>query len=438
MSLLDRLLRTPPAAVRAGLWLLLAAGGIGLGFNVSYRALDSREQRSDFIVFHAAARAMIEGGDVYSVKHPRGWEIYYPPGMPAVLAPLGLLPLGAAVVVWYAIGYAALVWACVRLARVCSDLSGRPMGLIVALLTLANFGPILSGLQRGQISALLLALMVEAFYQYRRGAPAWAGLWIGVATGLKVYPVLLLIPLIMRREWRGLVVFAVVLAILWAGLPAAIMGPAAGWDTTQRYLHAILLPLLTDSSVATQQAFADINYFGRSNQSLFAFLGRWLCRGSLAPSEAFAGSLADLPPATVRQLSQVASALILLWMAWLARRCDGRDTRREAVLWSLPMLAANFVSTIAWHHYYTVLVVPYALAGVIVVRREPRWWAVAVASWLALLSNWAYFADSAELTGSYTLRQAGLLMVGSAVLWLALARSIAGRSFTGNAARSRS
>ena len=31
-------------------------------------------------------------------------------------------------------------------------------------------------------------------------------------------------------------------------------------------------------------------------------------------------------------------------------------------MWTLPMVAANFISHIAWHHYYTVLVVPYALA----------------------------------------------------------------------------
>ena len=69
------------------LLVLLLVGVLApLGYVTYYRAIQSPEQRSDFVVLYAAGRAALDGGDVYGVKHPRGWPYFYPPGGTLLLA----------------------------------------------------------------------------------------------------------------------------------------------------------------------------------------------------------------------------------------------------------------------------------------------------------------------------------------------------------------
>jgi hypothetical protein len=402
-----------------------------LGGNVYYRAIESEHQRSDFLTFHAAARTMVQGGDVYAVRHPRGWHLYYPPGMPALLTPLALLPIEAAVIAWYLIGLGGLWWVFVRLVRLCDELAGRPVGPVVVAAIGVNFGPLVSGLQRGQFSVLLFALMVEALWCYRRGRAGWCGVWLGLAAGVKVYPALLVLPLLVRREWRAVFAFGAGLSVLWIGLPMVLMGPTAGWHTTRHFAADVLLPMLSDNPLTASDQLANAGYFSPSNQSLFGLGGRWLARSAVPIENPCPVAVADLPVPTVRRAATVLGLGLVVTMALLFVRKPERRSFNEAWLWSLPILAAIFISPIGWHHYYTVLALPYALTGTALIVLEPgrRRAILGATLGVAVAGNWLHFA-------SYACRETGILLVTSLLLWVVLA--IAARRFTSLADPARS
>ena len=397
-------------------WLVLLAALAGLGWNVHYRAVGSDERRSDFIVFYRAAQALVAGENVYEVRHERGWRFFYPPSLPALLAPLARTPLGVAVLVWYALSAAALVWSAWRMIRLCDSLAGRPTGAWIVLLHLANLGPIVSGLQRGQISMLLFALSVEALIFYRQRRSIAAGTWIGVAAALKIYPALLALTMLLRRDWRGLAAMVGTVAVLWIVAPALVAGPAAGWRTSERFVSEVLAPFVLKADADEGDVLERVNYFGPTNQSMYAFAGRWLCRDAIRENDKFVGTLANLDPQSVRRVVAVASLLLLLVPAVLCLHGQDRGSWNEAALWSLLTAAPNFVSDVAWHHYYTSMTLLYvvALVGATWGYGRTRGRGLVILLTLALVGNWAHFA-------SYTVRQMGVLMLTSLALWVGLA-----------------
>ncbi len=402
--------------------LLLLGVFVPLGYVTYYRAIQSPEQRSDFVVLYAAGRAALDGGEVYAVKHPRGWPYFYPPGGTLLLAGLAVLPFPAAVIAWYLLNAGAYVWACARLVRLCDEIAGRPVGPLVVLAGVLNILPLGTALQRGQLAPLLFALMVEALWCYRKGRTLHSGVWIGLAAAIKLYPAVVVLPLVVRREWRGLAGFAICVALLWFVLPPVVLGFHAGWDTTTAWLRGVLLPFLTESGFAEQPVFEGINQFALSNQSFFGVLSRWLARDALPAHEPFAGTCANLSTNAIRLLAGLLSLVLVGLMAWLASRRTEHGGFAEAAVWSLPMLAANFMSHIAWNHYFVVLTLPYALLAVAAHLESPgprrRWLVAALA--LAVGCNWASF-------GVWVLRQAGLLLLGSLILWCAVATSVRAR-----------
>jgi hypothetical protein len=332
------------------------------------------------------------------------------------MVPFSALPMPAAVLAWYGVSIAALIWAGYRLVRLCDSLAGRLVGPVTVLAFAVNAGPIVSGLQRGQTASILFAMLVEAFWQYRAQRSARAGAWIAAATALKLYPALVLLPMVLRRDWRGLAGFAVTLLALGAVLPVIVMGPTHGMTALEAFTSQIVLPFFFKTSYADQAVFSEFNQFAPGNQSVFSFLSHWLAPHALPASDSISLAVADLPVSTVRYIAMAISLGLFVLMVLAIRTNPPRTSIREALLWCLPLVAANFISHIAWSHYYAVLAMPYAIAGVIVVTRpaDIAWRLVAVTLVFAVLTNWAYMAALA-------CREAGLLLVGSFVLWIGIA-----------------
>ena len=136
--------------------------------------------------------------------------------------------------------------------------------------------------------------------------------------------------------------------------------------------------------------------------------------------------MADLSTTTVRRIALTVSLVLLLVMIAVTLRSPGRESWSEAVVWCLPIVAANFISPVAWHHYYAVLTMPYALAAAALVILPPgrdRLLLTAVLG-LAVACNWLHFAV-------FFCRQMGLLLLSSLLLWAFLAR-LAARGLPGN------
>ena len=70
------------------------------------------------------------------------------------------------------------------------------------ILLLGN--PVLNQVYQGQLNCLLAALLTAAWILDRRGHPALAGLAVGFAGALKLYPLFLLAYFAFTRRWLGL------------------------------------------------------------------------------------------------------------------------------------------------------------------------------------------------------------------------------------------
>lgn len=405
-----------PAAARPRLARCLVGVGvaallIALGVNVYYRAVVSAQVRSDFHVFHAAGRAVLAGEDPYAVRHPRGWGFFYPPTMAALMTPLARLPIGPAAVAWYGVSALALLWSARRVHQLVCDAVGRPAGWIVLLAFSANFGPIVSGLQRGQISVILFAVGVEAIWQHATGRRRAAGAWIALGAALKVYPALLLLLPLARRDRHCVLGFAVTLALLVALPPAIAMGPQRAWDATWTWTRTVLLPFVSAGPAPERDAFASIDLLSPSNQSVFAVAGRWLCRAATTPDDP-AIAVADLPLPVARAIAALAAVAVVVLLAAAAWR---RPRARDLTLWSLVLLAACVLPRVGWHHYFVPLSLAHALIGAAILRAPGGGTRTALIAGqaLALAANWLHFA-------SYTARAGGALLAATLVAALTL------------------
>jgi Na+(H+)/acetate symporter ActP len=87
----------------------------------------------------------------------------------------------------------------------------------------------------GQFYVLLLLLIVAACWAQLRGLCGLAGGLVAIAAACKVFPVLLFIYFLRRRDWRALIWGAI------TGLSAASLAVAVfGWNAHRTWLFEIL------------------------------------------------------------------------------------------------------------------------------------------------------------------------------------------------------
>jgi hypothetical protein len=166
--------------------------------------------------FQAAQRTLVEIND----QHPPYYSIY-PPTVALLFAPLGRLPYGEAVVLWWLAQAACFLLAGHLLLR---EARLPPEWRRTAALVLAGFFPVISAVWNGQLAALLLVVFVAGLGLRRRGWP-----WLGgcVLSLLAVKPQLaagVAVWLLLRRDARTGVGFGLGL-LAQAGLVALALGP---------------------------------------------------------------------------------------------------------------------------------------------------------------------------------------------------------------------
>jgi hypothetical protein len=187
----------------------------------------------DWHVYAAAARAFLEGtlySEPLTSTFPLPVVVFnYPPLSALVVAPLLLLPDQVAGTLWVtaniaAMGGAALLTA--RLLRLSDADAWAGIGFFVF-----TFNPWSWLALLGNNTPLVLVLVVWFAHYHVNGRQGWAGVLLGVAIGLKLWPVTLLPLLLRERHWRSLLVVAGIsvavglTTVVWLG--PDVIGPAA-------------------------------------------------------------------------------------------------------------------------------------------------------------------------------------------------------------------
>jgi len=206
--------------------------------------------QGDAQVFFRAGWAIWTGYPLYEVTDHHGWTYHYPPTFALFMGPFAnpppghpqpvwALPYPAAVAVWYAVNAfcliaAAHVWAG-ALERY------RPFKVVLPVWLqgpwILRLGPVLAllpfvgdALVRGQPAPVLLLLIVAYFVLYVENRSSWAAFALALAATIKVFPVVLALFPLLRRDWKFLFLAAGWGALLLFGIPAICLGSGATID----------------------------------------------------------------------------------------------------------------------------------------------------------------------------------------------------------------
>jgi Glycosyltransferase family 87 len=211
--------------------------------------------QGDVQVFFRAGWAIWTGYPLYQVADHHGWTYHYPPTfalfmgffanpLPSYPQPWWALPFPAAVAVWYLINVACLfaalhIWAkAVERALSIEAKAGylqRPWALVIGpLLALLPF--IGDGLARGQPAPVLLLLIVLFLSLYVEKRVAAAAFALSLAVTIKIFPIVLAVIPLMRRDWKFIFWSAGWSGVLLIALPVVCVG----WAETVELYRAML------------------------------------------------------------------------------------------------------------------------------------------------------------------------------------------------------
>ena len=156
----------------------------------------------------------------------------FPPFVLLLYAPLALLSYAHAVAVWYALNVALLL-SFPFLLRGVLQLGNRSLAL--ALLITPLFLPVLNQLGQGQMSILLLLIFTLTYRYLAQSMDLRAGSMLALATFKPQFVLLLLLVLVLTRNWKALQGFTATCG----GLLAVSVG-LVGWRATLGYPQAML------------------------------------------------------------------------------------------------------------------------------------------------------------------------------------------------------
>lgn len=354
-----------------------------------------RAAKDDFLDFHRAGRAVLEGRSPY--QHP---SYLYPPVVAYAFAPVALMPPLAASAVWYALSLAALAAiAVVSVEAVTGSVRAAASRYVLPLVAASR--PWTNNLEHGQINLILAALLVLAFRAGRRGGHARAGALAATAGTIKLFPYVSLLYFITRRGAKLVLAAALAVTVLLWALPSLRAGIA---DTSQ----------ISAFRARTLDRFAPGRAVqpGSWNQSLAALVAR------AAPASA--GNRAIGQATALVQATVVVILAVVLWRS--RSRGSASDRVADFAAFSACLAAMPLISGLSWKAHFTMLVpgwfallAPESWDGRVSVRTSRRVRAIALGTGLALVLTadglvGRRVAEGFERLSGFTL--AGLVVFG--------------------------
>jgi hypothetical protein len=311
---------------------------------------------------------------------------FYPAGFAAMLAPLGLFSLGVAEALWgvvLAASFGVIVFLLVR------EASNGRAGLAAAGAVIATTSvPVLHDLKWGQVSLPIVACAGAAFVLHARGRTWLPAALLGIAAGIKGYPIVFLAWFVARGDFRFALRAAGACAITLVLLPAIVLGPS----------HALFVQRVSTSSVlgAADGVLRDFN-----SQYAPAVLARTYGGWDATAVDVRAAG----------ELGSFAALVVVVALALVVAR-----SRAEAIAERRPLLGFVLVaSTVpfwlrtSWSHYFVHLPIAQTLlASILAERGRPRdlfvlWALVAPSVFLSsvlglfVTEGWWYYANDGAL-----------------------------------------
>ena len=265
----------------------------------------------------------------------------HPPASVLVSLPLAALNYSSALLLWNLLSLAALVASIYLLARELRlRLTAWACLPIATLILLATYmGPLRAQLEQGQWNLILVLLLTGTWTTSRAQRYGLAGVLLGLATALKLFPGLLIVVFLLQRRWR--LVACATAVVLGMNLLTVLV---FGLETYHSYLFTVMPHLERFRS------------FG-SGISLKMF---W-CR-LLNPADGDRVTPFLHAPQLAGSFFALSSLLLLAGLtllSWVARSRKDRDG-----VFALGLVTMVLVSPVAWDHYILLLLPAVLILGV--------------------------------------------------------------------------
>jgi hypothetical protein len=310
----------------------------------------------DFGAYYRAAAAVADGQSPYFVEEHGALGTYpYAPVFPFLLMPLAQLDYLWACRVWLLVTWLTLA-ACGVLALRLSGAAGQWPVLAVALVPTAAYA--WATLRVGQVSGLMLLGCLAWAVCRREGWRFVGGLVLAVPCALKLAPGILVVYLLLRRDYRGLAGVAAGTALLF-GLPALWVGEDGALELHREWIRH------------TARTQVPIQVYRPGNQSLLGQLARLpaISNGHECYSADNLEELCRYYPLLVG----VGGLLGLAALTWRRRGTSECGAARET--WELALLLTfmTLAQPRGWRCNFVAMLLPCVLLAVEVSRQRQGW-----------------------------------------------------------------
>ena len=170
----------------------------------------------NFAIFRNSFDHLIHHQNLYAPFRATQWDLYrYSPTFALLFAPFALLPYAAGAVLWNLLNAAALFWAVNSVPVL--DRRQRMFALWFMFLAM------LSAIQNAQSNALMAALMIGAWNAQQRDKADFAGVFIVLATFIKLFGVFALLPCLLIGKRKRLLRYTAASGALFVFLPLFVV-----------------------------------------------------------------------------------------------------------------------------------------------------------------------------------------------------------------------
>lgn len=284
---------------------------------------------SDFLTYYTTAKSLLIGESIYSSPN-----IQFP-FVSILFVPFALLPIYPAVVIW---NIFSILLYLLNAILVIKELPIRLTKYQYYLLIGIAFCwyPLLAHIGLGQVSLLVSTCLISGWALIRRNKSCLAGIFVGFACLVKLFPGIILIYFLLRKQWNSAATF---ITTILAGLIITVL--LVGEQDMYYYLsHGVLV----DSQ---SHIVYPINY------SLTGFLRRSFTENGWVQPIAVSPLIASM-------LTVLASLLVLFLLIKCLFRLPQTNYGEDAAF-SITLITMLLLSPISWQHILPVLVLPFGL-----------------------------------------------------------------------------
>ncbi|MCK4594783.1 DUF2029 domain-containing protein [bacterium] len=392
-------------------WIILGAVAI---VTCGYLSVDSlvrvNLEGNDLTIFYQAGNSFYAGEQVYE---PGYWKFYNPPFFAALVGLLGWLPQTGFYIV-YGLLNIILTLLCIKwlyqLIRGTQDPRVRTRFGFIFTLTFLGTAAFwyLNLFVYGQSNILVLALVLGGLVQTERGRDVYGGLLLGLATALKLTPVVFLAYFLLRGRWKLVCTAAGVFLAANGLVPLLVRSVEGTIQLYNDYYRFFLQPALLSSQQVFYMVYHD------KNVSLTGALARYLTEPVKAGALGY--NLLALSPMIFSFLTKVVN-LLALSVTTVTLWRKPRSTWERMCDYSLVFFVVFLLNNVTWCTHLIGLLLPLSL--IFMYAESKGWRGMAV----KLLVTWPIFEGLVFLAKQMGFYHPSyiLMLVSSTTLYLIFA-----------------